>query len=257
MQVIRTYVPNSLQNYNHLVVCEQTGNAAAVDPFDADHLITLALEQEVTIAAIWVTHEHGDHTRHVAQLQQRTGARVYAPAPCQGLFTADVWLDDGDSVELGEETAEFWLTPGHTPGHGVFYVSQASPVLICGDTLFNSGVGNTRSGSTDVLFQSIERIRERTHPDARIFPGHDYLPTNIAFTLSLLPNLPAALKLQEEASQRNPDTRTITTMGQEHEVNVFLRLDDPALGEVLKMKGFDTSSREDRFMALRRLRDQW
>lgn len=257
MQVIRTYVPNSLQNYNHLVVCEHSGNAAAVDPFDADHLMRVAREHQVTIAAIWVTHEHGDHTRHVDELKQRTQAPVYAPAPCQGLFEADIWLDDGDTVELGEESAEFWLTPGHTPGHGVFYAPQSPAVLICGDTLFNAGVGNTRSGRTDVLFNSIGRIEERTHPDARIYPGHDYLPNNIAFTLNVLPGLEAARRLQHEAQQQDPDTRVITTMRQEKEVNLFLRLDDPILIEVLRQRGFDAATRQDRFTALRQLRDQW
>lgn len=257
MQVIRTYVPNSLQNYNHLIVCEHSHKAAAVDPFDADHLVRLARDKGVTLAAIWVTHEHGDHTRHVEELKRLTQAPVYAPLTCQGLVEADVWLDDGDRVELGRESAQFWLTPGHTPGHGVFYVEQSDPVLICGDTLFNAGVGNTRSGRTDVLFDSIERINQRTHPDACIYPGHDYLPNNIAFTLSLLPDLEPAQRLKRESDAQTPDTRTVTTMRQERDVNLFLKLDDAALIDALREKGFDTATPLDRFTALRRLRDQW
>lgn len=257
MRVIRTYVPDSFQNFNHLVVCEQTRQAAAVDPYDAAHLLALARDRDLSIAAVWVTHEHPDHTRHVDELKRLTGAAVYAPVTCQGRLDADVWLDDGDRVTLGEEHADFWLTPGHTPGHGMYYATRPEPFLICGDTLFNAGVGNTRSGSTEVLFDSIERVRARTDPAARIYPGHDYLPNNIAFTLSLLPDLEPAQRLQREAARQEPDTRATTTMDEEYDINLFLRLEDPDLIKALENKGFNTESLEDRFTALRQLRDKW
>lgn len=257
MRVIRTYVPDSFQNYNHLVCCEQQRACAAVDPYDADHLLALARQENLSIEAIWITHEHPDHIRHLDELRAATGARVHAPAALVGKLAADIWLEDGDTLSIGDGQASFWFTPGHTPGHGVFYLEQDEPALICGDTLFNAGVGNTRSGSTDVLHDSLAIIRERTAEDAWIYPGHDYLPNNIAFTLSLLPELPAALALKAESDAQTPDTRTITSFGQELEFNLFLRLDDPDLARALAERGYATETRLDRFRALRALRDQW
>lgn len=257
MQVIRTFVPDSLQNYNYLAVCEHSGDAAAIDPFDADHLLNIARERGVTIKAIWITHEHGDHIRHLEELKSRTRAPVYAPLACQSRFDADIWLEDGNRLTLGRETAEFWSSPGHTPGHGVFYVNDPEPVLLSGDTLFNAGVGNARSGDPETLFNSIERILDRAAPEARLYPGHDYILNNLGFTLSLLPNLEAAQALRKTVEAQTPDTRSTTTLKQEHEVNLFLRLDDPALIEALTERGFDTSDRKARFIALRRLRDRW
>lgn len=257
MQVIRTYVPDSLQNYNHFAVCEHTGDAAAIDPFDADHLLAVARAHEITIKAIWITHEHGDHIRHLEELKSRTGAPVYAPLACQRRFEADIWLEDGNRLTLGSETVEFWTTPGHTPGHGVFYATDPEPALLCGDTLFNAGVGNARSGDPETLYHSIERIVERASPETRIYPGHDYMLNNLGFTLSLLPELDDAVQLRRQAERETPETRSTTTLAQETGINLFLRLDDPDLIRALDDRGFDSSDRKARFIALRRLRDQW
>lgn len=257
MQVIRTYVPESLQNYNHLVVCEQTSEAAAVDPFDADHLLAVARENGVAIKAIWITHEHGDHIRHLEELKSRCRVPVYAPLACRDRFDADIWLEDGNRITLGASTCEFWSTPGHTPGHGMFYATSPEPVLVCGDTLFNAGVGNTRSGDPKTLFHSIERIAERAADTTRIYPGHDYLLNNLGFSLSILPNLEAAIDLKNQAEKETPETRCTTTLAEEEAINLFLRLDDPSLIEALNERGYNTENREARFVALRHLRDQW
>ncbi|WP_028669807.1 MBL fold metallo-hydrolase [Saccharospirillum impatiens] len=257
MRVIRTFVPNSLQNFNHLVVCEHSQATAAVDPYDAEHLLALAEEQGLRITDIWITHEHGDHIRHLEQLKAKTGARVRAPASCQGRFQADHWLQDCDELTLGQSTAQFWASPGHTPGHGVFYLSEPEPALICGDTLFNAGVGNTRSGNTDTLFHTIEQLRQRADPNTRIYPGHDYLPTNLAFTLSILPGHPAAETMKATSDQQTPDTRMTTTLADEAQINLFFRLDDDALAQALQDRGFNTETAQARFTALRQLRDTW
>lgn len=257
MQILRTYVPDSFQNYNHLVVCESQHQAAAVDPYDADHLLQLAKQQNLSISAIWITHEHGDHIRHLEQLKAATDARVYAPAGCAGKLAADVWLNDGDTLSVGNEQATFWFTPGHTPAHGIYFIDQAEPALICGDTLFNAGVGNTRSGNTDVLYESIERIRRDTPKHTRIYPGHDYLPNNLNFALSLQPDLAPALALKAEADAQTPDSRTVTTFEQELSFNLFLRLDDADLVQALANRDQPTGSALERFRALRALRDQW
>lgn len=257
MPVFRTYVPESLQNYNHLVYCENSGLAAAVDPFNADHLMDVANAQGFKLTQIWITHEHGDHIRDLDKLKSKTGALVYAPEACKGKFDADQWLADGDTLNIGETTANFWYTPGHTPGHGVFYLPGDAPELICGDTLFNAGVGNTRSGNVETLFHSIANIVERSVPDTRIYPGHDYLLNNLNFALSLEPDLEIALQWVKKCTQQSPDTRSTTTLRDEFQFNPFLRLDDPGLVKALNTAGHNTATALSRFIALRQLRDQW
>lgn len=257
MPVIRTYVPESLQNYNHLVYCDHNGLAAAVDPYNADHLLALAEDNSVKITQIWITHEHGDHIRHLDELKIKTGAAVFAPAACKGKFLADHWLSDGESLNLGHLEAHYWFTPGHTPGHGVFYIAGESPELLCGDTLFNAGVGNTRSGNVETLFQSLSLILERCASDTVLYPGHDYLINNLKFALSLEPNQSSALQWLEQCVNQTPQGRATTTLNDEYQFNPFLRLSDPGLIEALQIRGCGTHTPLERFTALRQLRDQW
>ncbi len=58
------------------------------------------------------------------------------------MFTPDRWLEDGDSVTVGNETLEVLHCPGHTPGHVVFY-SAESQLAQVGDVLFQGSIGRT------------------------------------------------------------------------------------------------------------------
>lgn len=257
MPVFRTFVPESLQNYNHLVYCPDSGQAAAVDPFDANHLMNVADTQSFKLTQIWITHEHGDHIRNLSELKARTNAVVFAPEACKGKFEADHWLIDGDTLSIGETRANYWYTPGHTPGHGVFYLPDEAPELICGDTLFNAGVGNTRSGNVETLFHSIMLLLERCAADTRIYPGHDYILNNLNFALSLEPDLAVAQDWVKDCTAQTPETRATTRLQDEYLFNPFLRLEDPNLITALQDGGHDTSTPLSRFSALRQLRDRW
>ena len=61
MQIIRRYMHNPLRNFNYLIGCEESGQAIALDPFDADVLQAMAAEQGWVIRLIINTHEHHDH----------------------------------------------------------------------------------------------------------------------------------------------------------------------------------------------------
>lgn len=260
MNLIRTFVPNSFANYNHLAICLATNEAAAIDPFSADHLVELANKHQVTITQIWITHEHGDHIKDLTELRQMTGAKVSAPVSCQGRFEADVWLDDNSKVNIGKEQAQFFLTPGHTPGHGVFFCDNRGnaerPFLVCGDTLFNAGVGNVRSGDVDELFTTIEHMHNWLPDDCEIYSGHDYLETNLKFTLHHCPELTAAQALLGVAERQTPNTRAIQTWGEEKTYNLFLQLDSNRVADLTGIQN-SPSARSERFKALRVLRDQW
>jgi glyoxylase-like metal-dependent hydrolase (beta-lactamase superfamily II) len=88
-------------------------------------------------------------------------------------FTPDRWLDQGDTVEVGEEQFEVRHCPGHTPGHVVFY-SAAHHFAIVGDVLFDGSIGRTDlpRGDHATLLTSI-RTQILSLPDETTFlPGH-------------------------------------------------------------------------------------
>ena len=71
-------------------------------------------------------------------------------------FTPDRWLDDGDTVTLGETEFEVHHCPGHTPGHVIFHHRQARFAQV-GDVLFKGSIGRTDfpRGNYDQLIASI------------------------------------------------------------------------------------------------------
>jgi len=261
MQILRTHVPNSANNYNHLVYCPQTRVTAAVDPFSAEHLIALAQANNLVIEQIWVTHEHHDHIRHVHKLKELTGAPIFAPSTCQAKFEADHWLDDEQQVVLGRHSITHLLAPGHTPGHSVYLYQDADrpseDFILSGDTLFNAGVGNVKSGDANTLFDTVRRLSKRLTPTSRLYSGHDYLVTNLKFTLHHGPQNQAAAETLLAVEKQSPDQRAIQSWHEECRYNLFLNLDSDQVKHITQIPGHDVESTRLRFLALRQLRDQW
>lgn len=84
-----------------------------------------------------------------------------------------VYIEEGDTIKLGEEELQVIFTPGHSPGSVCFY-SQAHKFLIGGDVLFNGSVGRTDlpGGSFATLEESIKTKLFLLHEDVIVYPGH-------------------------------------------------------------------------------------
>ncbi len=248
--VIRYFVPDSMQNYNHLVVCGD--KAAIVDPFNWHLAQELAGQHGLTIDEIWLTHGHGDHIR---------GVPGDFPGPVRGHPSISGCavshpLDDDDTFEFNGIRVEVITTPGHTFDHLCFYLPDI-PALIAGDTLFNAGVGNTRSGDTGRLYRSIMKL-SRLPDETLLYNGHDYLRTNLGFSASIVGAEPELNSWRERAEATSHDDRPITRLADERRINLFLRLDDPAVRNALAGNGTaELPGPEAVFHELRSRRDQW
>jgi glyoxylase-like metal-dependent hydrolase (beta-lactamase superfamily II) len=87
-------------------------------------------------------------------------------------FEPDRWLVDGDTVTLGETTWEVFHTPGHTPGHVVFF-HRPSRFAQVGDVLFKGSVGRTDfpRGNHQQLMDSITGKLWPLGDDVSFVPG--------------------------------------------------------------------------------------
>lgn len=176
-----------------LLWCDQTGQAAVVDPGgNVGQIVAAAETRKLTVERILLTHGHIDHVGGTAELAARLKVPIEGPhrddgfwieamaqqsrmfgfAPCE-TFAPDRWLDDGDTVQIGNETLRVIHTPGHTPGHVVFF-SEAERLALVGDVIFAGSIGRTDfpKGDHATLIRS---IRERLFPlgdDVRFVPGH-------------------------------------------------------------------------------------
>ena len=176
----------------YLLIDEATNTAAVIDPawYEGALEETLASMPELQIKYILLTHGHFDHLLGAAPLKAATGAAVVVHAldaaclsdPVRSLaaenglaqtpMTADLLVEDGDTLTLGGETIRVLHTPGHTPG-GVCYLLERDRVLFSGDTLFCMTVGRTDLGGDPVAMADSLRRLIALEGDYRVLPGHN------------------------------------------------------------------------------------
>ncbi|KAA0218929.1 MAG: MBL fold metallo-hydrolase [Lautropia sp.] len=197
MKLLIVPVTPFMQNCS-VLVCERTGQAAAIDPGGDLERIESALRSEgATLEKVFLTHGHIDHCGQAGQFAQRHRVPIEGPQredrfwieqlPSQGkmfgfpllsAFEPDRWLEDGDTVVFGEQTLEVLHCPGHTPGHVVFFHAP-SRLAIVGDVLFQGSIGRTDfpRGDHATLVASITDKLWPLGDDVAFVPGHGPMST--------------------------------------------------------------------------------
>jgi hydroxyacylglutathione hydrolase len=263
VHVERIWPDTKLRNYHYLVVCTETGDALAVDPFDAGLMLDTARRHGWRITQILNTHHHDDHTAGNAAIRAATGARVMAHAKAAAIIgDVDVGLADGDAIRVGRSIElECMDTPGHTMSHMCLLAHADSPALFSGDTLFNAGAGNCHQGGDPVVLYETFATRLARLPDAtRVYPGHDYLLNNLGFTLAREPGNQSARTLKERLAATGPLELPLTTLGEEKHFNTFFRLGNAEIIAGLREHFPELPEQpapRDVFVALRALRNKW
>ncbi len=175
----------------YIVGSDTTRKAMVIDPGADSRAIMKAIDADrLLLSLIVITHSHFDHTGAVKAIKDATGARFAVGAGADksspGAFIKlvaamsggsakipepDLFLHDGDKIDIDGLHFEVLYTPGHSPdeislyGHGI---------LFSGDTLFNSGIGRTDfpGCSYEQLEHSIQ-TKLYTLPDQTVvYPGH-------------------------------------------------------------------------------------
>ncbi|HUG72230.1 MAG TPA: hydroxyacylglutathione hydrolase [Steroidobacteraceae bacterium] len=263
MHVERIWPDTKLRNYHYLVVCTETGEALAVDPFDAQLMLDTARRHGWTITQILNTHHHHDHIAGNGQIRAATGARVLAHAGAAAqIGEVDVGLADGDVIRVGRGIElECMDTPGHTLSHMCLFAHAETPALFSGDTLFNAGAGNCHQGGDPVaLYETFATRLTRLPAATRIYPGHDYLVNNLGFTLAREPGNDAARQLKAALEGSGPLELPLTTLGEEQRFNTFFRLGNAEIIAGLREHFSELPEQpapRDVFVALRALRNKW
>ena len=264
MLVEQIWTGNAYRNFNYLVACSETGEALAIDPLDHRKCLARAEEKGWRITQVLNTHEHGDHTGGNGPVKAATGARLLAHAKSgDRIADVDVGLAAGDVVRVGRSVELLALdTPGHTMSHICLLSKTDQPALFSGDTLFNAGAGNCHGGGhPEELYETFAAQLTALPEDTLIYPGHDYITNNLAFTLDREPDNTAAAKLLADLDgSHDPAEALVTTLAQEREVNTFFRLRSPSVIARLR-ETFgnlpDEPSPKEVFLRLRELRNSW
>jgi hydroxyacylglutathione hydrolase len=263
MKVERLWPDSPLRNYHYLVVCEESGEALAIDPLDAAQLNDFARARGWEITQILNTHHHRDHTAGNEALRDATGARIFAHAAAAPLIGGvDIGVNDGDAIRVGRTIELQCLdTPGHTMSHVCLFAHADQPALFSGDTLFNAGAGNChQGGDPGRLYETFVNRLAQLPENTAIYPGHDYLMNNLGFTLDREPGNVLAAELKARLAGTQPLAMPVTTLGEEKSFNTFLRLHSPAIIAGLRARFSDLSESptpREVFVRLRELRNRW
>jgi hydroxyacylglutathione hydrolase len=169
-----------LASASYLIGCHECGEAIVVDANrDIDQYVEAAAAVDLTIAYVTETHIHADFVSGSRALASRTGGEVLPPAS----------LADGQSIRVGNVRLDVMHTPGHTPEHVIFLVTDAAATnrpwgALTGDFLFVGDVGRpdlleraaqvqgaAESGAR-ALFASLQRVRKALPTDVQVWPGH-------------------------------------------------------------------------------------
>jgi glyoxylase-like metal-dependent hydrolase (beta-lactamase superfamily II) len=175
-----------------IIFCTETKKCAFIDPGgDSEKLLSIAMENNLIPEKIFLTHGHADHAGAAMEIAEILNIKIEGPhkedkflldslqsqgemfgMPARNCIP-DKWLVDGDKVHLGNEELDVIFTPGHTPGHIVFF-NASSKLALVGDVIFNGSIGRTDlpRGNHQDLIDSISQKLWKLGSDVEFVCGH-------------------------------------------------------------------------------------
>ncbi len=194
--LLRRFYDENLAQASYLIGCQATGDAVVVDANrDIEQYVRAAAEEGLRLSHVTETHIHADFVSGSRELAGHTGAQLHLSAEggkdWQYAFAESArarLLHDGDTIAVGNVRLDARHTPGHTPEHLTFLVTDTAATeypmgALTGDFIFAGDVGRpdlleraaniagTMDGSARTLFASLKKFA--TLPDyLQLWPGH-------------------------------------------------------------------------------------
>lgn len=169
-----------MQNYIYFIGCDETRQAAVVDPaWDTNLILQEAEHNDLKIIMVLLTHGHADHVEGAGRIADALNIPViistdespfYIPE-CQNLQK----VHDRDRIPIGRIDVECLSTPGHSSGGLCFHCGD---ILLTGDTLFINGCGrcDLPGGDVEAMYHSLYDVLLKLPDSTQIYPGHRYGP---------------------------------------------------------------------------------
>ncbi len=174
--IVAAFRHGPLWNFSYLIACEETREAAVIDPaWDVPAILEAAEQRGLHISMALLSHNHSDHANGLRDLVAATEARALAHAGDErGLrphFERAHTFQSGEAFELGDLALEALGSPGHTPGSVTFRIAGR---IFTGDTLAvgSPGTPGPEAGALEALWESTTILRSLP-AGTLIHPGHD------------------------------------------------------------------------------------
>jgi hydroxyacylglutathione hydrolase len=194
--LLKRFYDDALAQASYLIGCQATGEAIVIDAnLDIGQYLEAARDEGLRVSHVSETHIHADFVSGSRELAARAGARLLLSGEGgkdwqYGFASASnaTLLHDGEHFMVGNIRFDVLHTPGHTPEHITFLVTDTPatdrPIgAITGDFVFVGDVGRpdllekaakvegTMRDSARSLFRSLQRFKSL--PDyLQLWPGH-------------------------------------------------------------------------------------
>ena len=229
---MKVEVINQLKDNYSFVLYNDTLKSCVIDPADSNPILYFALENNLTIEDIFITHHHKDHTSGVKGILNAF-PEVNVHSPNAQIENTRFVLRDKDEVNSCLNTFRIIKTPGHTLDHIIYY-DENNGVLFCGDTLFRLGCGRVFEGTLNEMFNSLKKINE-LDKNTIIYCGHEYTISNLNFLEKTLKKESAYLTVRNKINDdlNNKGKSVPFLLEDEKQYNLFLN-QNSKLGTIIK-----------------------
>ena len=229
---MKVEIIDQLKDNYSFVLYNDTIKSCVIDPADSNPILNFALENNLTIEDIFITHHHKDHTSGVKGILNAF-PEVNIHSPSAQIENTRFVLRDGDKVNSCLNTFRVIKTPGHTLDHIIYY-DENNGVLFCGDTLFRLGCGRVFEGTLNEMFNSLKKINE-LGKNTIIYCGHEYTLSNLNFLEKTLKKESSYLTVRNKINDdlNNKGKSVPFLLEDEKQYNLFLN-QNSKLGTIIK-----------------------
>lgn len=239
---------------NYIWALRAGDQVTVVDPGEAAPVLRFLERGGDRLAAILVTHRHGDHIGGIAELVARFPVPVYGPAREAGEVVTHP-LADGARVAVPGVDFVVMEVPGHTLGHVAYYARDVG--LFCGDVLFGAGCGRVFEGTLEQMHASLARLAALP-PETPVYCAHEYTQSCLRFAKVVEPDNAAidARSARVAALRANGQPSVPSTLADELATNPFLRWNAPdVVAAAAARLGHPPAHDAETFAAIRVWRD--
>jgi glyoxylase-like metal-dependent hydrolase (beta-lactamase superfamily II) len=189
----QAFVLGPIDNNTYLLWDDETKQCVVIDPsFEPNPVIEAIQSKHLILSAVWLTHAHFDHIAGIndiikaahtevpvwlhaddRELYKSNGLATSFGFPMPELPASTQPLVHGQNLQIGKYSVEVRHTPGHCPGHVIFYAAEIATAFT-GDLIFWHGVGRTDlPGSSQVaLMSSIQTQVVHLPGETVLLSGH-------------------------------------------------------------------------------------
>lgn len=173
---IKRFICGTLESNGYVIYQKDGTDCYIIDPgYSPNLFIEFVNDCGFNVKGILLTHHHFDHVGAVDKIKAVFDCPVYLHRNDCDMYKkpVDIYMEDGDVIDLDGESIKVINTPGHTKGSVCFY-SEESKLAFTGDTVFNVDLGRTdlSDGSEAEMRKSILNIIDKWGNDITIHPGH-------------------------------------------------------------------------------------